>query len=184
MDKEKIIIRLSTQADTIKAHVNRLKKSGYNVHSLDVDMLRKKTIEFYELVFELEETFSVAEPVTKKVVIPEPEPPVSEIKVQEVEVIPVILEEETPVIEETVEVVEKLEVVEEPVIVEPVVVPPPPPEPEPTVTQSPPVIEKPEPVREMETEEKLPEMPESHSTSPQTTYDLFAGNSDHPVAEK
>lgn len=188
MDKEKIIIRLSTQADTIKAHVNRLKKSGYNVHSLDVDMLRQKTIEFYELVFELERTFNAAEPEPEKVVIPvtEPsivQPTVSEIKVEDTEVIQDVAEEEKPVEEKPVEVVEKLEIVEETVIVEPVVVLPPSPEPEPTVAPQEPVIENPEPVSEIESEENLPEPPEHHSPSPQTTYDLFAGNSDHPVAE-
>ena len=32
MDKEKILIRLSTQIDTLKAHINRLKRDGYKVH--------------------------------------------------------------------------------------------------------------------------------------------------------
>ncbi len=57
MGKEKTLIRLGTQIDTLRAHINRLKKTGYKVHSLDVDMLRNKTIEFYEMIFELEELY-------------------------------------------------------------------------------------------------------------------------------
>jgi len=193
MDKEKIIIRLSTQVDTLKAHVNRLKKSGYNVHSLDVDMLRQKTIEFYELVFELENNVNDVETEPEKIVVPDAEPsitqpPVSENEVEDVEVIQEEIVEEKPAEDETVEVVEKIETIEEVVIEEPVVVPPPPsepePKPEPKVAQPEPIIEKQVPVKEIEPKEKPSEQPEDNTSSPQTTYDLFSGNSDNAVAEK
>ncbi len=185
MDKEKLIIRLSTQIDTIKAHVNRLKKSGYDIHSLDVDMLRKKTIEFYELVFELENNSSeIAKP--EKAIISEPvetTPPVSEIKEKEIVIIPEEKEEDKPNEADSTEIIEQPEIVEETKIEE-VVVEPTPPEPEPIVTQPQPVVEPSEPVPEKITKEKLPEIPPEDTSSPQTTYDLFSGNSDNPVAEK
>ncbi len=65
MDTEKIIIKLSAQVDNLNAHINRLKKIGYKTHILDVDMLRQKTIELYELVCELE-TFTNKKVDTQK----------------------------------------------------------------------------------------------------------------------
>jgi len=130
MDKEKEILKLSTQIDTIKAHVNRLKKSGYSIHSLDIDMLRQKTIEFYELVFELENLISENE-ASKKIVSHTPEIPIPEVEDEH---------EETEVINEP-EIIEKKVVVEKTIIPEPVAPPEPEPIPEPVVIQSPPVEE-------------------------------------------
>ena len=137
MDKEKKIIRLSTQIDTIKAHVNRLKKSGYSVHSLDVDMLRQKTIEFYEQVLELENIIN-ENVKPEKIVISDTEPliatsPVSEVRVKDVE----IDHEETVLIEES-EIIEKKEVIEKTEVTEPVVPIDPAPVAEPIIIQSPP----------------------------------------------
>ncbi len=50
METEKIILQLANQVEIIKAHINRLKKPGYSIHELDIELLRNKTYEFYDLV--------------------------------------------------------------------------------------------------------------------------------------
>ena len=184
MDKEKVLIRLSTQVDTLKAHINRLKREGYKVHSLDVDMLRQKTIEFYEQVFELEELFDIKEkPIAHKAPITKPK--VTEIILEDVEVV----ENKEEMISA---VIHKPDIIEEKTIVEPVVsLPQPEPEleiisqptvqevvPEPTIFFADKVEKKPEPIIEKERVE-----PEKIATK-QTTYDLFSGGSDNRIAEK
>ncbi len=54
MDKEKFLLRLSLEIDTLKAHVNRLKPAGYNIHPLDMELLRKKATELYDLMLDFE----------------------------------------------------------------------------------------------------------------------------------
>jgi len=54
MDKEKLLLRLSLEADLFKAHVNRLKPAGYVIHQLDIELLRKKATDLYDLVVEFE----------------------------------------------------------------------------------------------------------------------------------
>ncbi|MFA5419141.1 MAG: hypothetical protein WC341_11850 [Bacteroidales bacterium] len=54
MDKEKLLLRLSLEIDLFKAHVNRLKPVGYVIHPLDVELLRKKATEVYDLVVQLD----------------------------------------------------------------------------------------------------------------------------------
>jgi len=134
MDKEKIINRLSAQTDTIKAHVNRLKKSSYSVHFLDVDMLKKKTIEFYELVFKLEQHIDDNAISDKK------DEPVSENLITEAEI-----NHEDPVVIKETETIEKKEVTKEPEIADPVV----PVDPEPVVEQV--IVQTPSTEEELET---------------------------------
>ena len=198
MDKENLIIRLSTQVDTLKAHVNRLKKSGYNIHSLDVDMLRQKTIEFYEMVFDLENILN-ENIVPEKKVIPNTEPtvvisPVSEVEEKDIEV---DLEEQIvnkePKINEKTEVVEETKITEpvipdEPeLVIEPIIAQKPPPEEELETEIAEPVIEPPSSdKKEIETiVDEVSENEEMEQIQPQqTTYDLFSGNTESPVAEK
>ncbi|MDP2723643.1 MAG: hypothetical protein Q8O72_12885 [Bacteroidales bacterium] len=54
MDKEKLLLRLSLEIDLFKAHVNRLKPTGYVIHPLDVELLRKKATEVYDLVVQMD----------------------------------------------------------------------------------------------------------------------------------
>lgn len=54
MDKEKFLLRLNLEIDTLKAHVNRLKPAGYNIHPLDMELLRKKATELYDLMLQFE----------------------------------------------------------------------------------------------------------------------------------
>ena len=54
MDKEKLLLRLSLEADLFKAHVNRLKPAGYVLHPLDVELLRKKATDLYDLVVQFD----------------------------------------------------------------------------------------------------------------------------------
>jgi len=159
MDKEKTLLRLSTQIDTLKAHINRLKKDNYEIHQLDVEMLKKKTIEFYELVFELEapvvekeggeiknEPEVKVEEVVEEVIEPEVR---AEKKVEKVD------EKPKAEIEKVVEVEVEKEIIE-------------------------PVVEKQEPEPESEINET--EVPEAEVK--QTAYDLFSGSADSAVVEK
>jgi hypothetical protein len=77
--------------ESVKTHINRVKKSTYSVNKLDVDLLKQKTIEFYELIFELEKTLNVSTFDTDKITSDE-EPStegtsVSEKKAIEIEII-------------------------------------------------------------------------------------------------
>ncbi len=54
MSREKLLTDLNYKAKSIKAHINILKMNQLDIHMLDVDMLKKKTVELYDLVFELE----------------------------------------------------------------------------------------------------------------------------------
>lgn len=53
MDKEKILLRLSAQVNTLKAHIKRLQKQDDEIHSMDMDIMRKNILELYEMIFEL-----------------------------------------------------------------------------------------------------------------------------------
>ncbi len=188
MDKEKRIIRLITQIDSIKAHVNRLKKSGYNVHTLDVDMLRQKTTELYEQILELEYLIPENEITQKK------DSPVAENMIAKI-----VVDNEDPIVIEEHEIIEKEEIIDETEIIEPDVTVEQVPVVEPIIVQSPVVQEEleikvAEPViapttsveKEIETiADDISENEEMDQTQPQqTTYDLFSGNTESPVAEK
>lgn len=180
MDKEKIIIRLSTHIGTLNAHIKRLKKSGYNIHSLDIDMLRQKTIEFYELVFELETLIDKNTDLTKHNVKPHKDKVSEELK-EEVEInIEGSVEEKMA--NTSSEVEEKEEVIEESKIDEPVLTPTPSVS-EPKITEPPPIL-----VEEIETviikKVELEEPDVNKNPAQQTAYELFSGNTDKPVADK
>ncbi len=177
MDTEKIIIKLSAQVDNLNAHINRLKKIGYKTHILDVDMLRQKTIELYELVCELE-TFTNKKVDTQKPDLIAPE----KIQHEELKEETVVTKEE-PIVDKIIEpqneVSQKVEVVEETEIIEPVATPPP-------VLLEP--ISTESPAQEVEAftkdEIKVEEPEVIQKPSQQTAYELFSGNHDNPVADK
>lgn len=196
MSREKLLTDLNFKAKSIKAHINILKMNQLDIHMLDIDMLKKKTIELYDLVFELERL------IDKK-----SKNKISDSQKQSQVVEPTFVE--APIIEETIKTDETVhkQVVED-VIVEERVVPE-------IVESVPPVIEQ-EPVLEIEPEAKNISEPivttppveekteeskksidleiiEEEGSSPisiepaqptQTTYDLFSDNSEHVVAEK
>ena len=54
MNKEKFLLNLNLELDTFKAHVNRLKPADYAIHPLDLELLRKKVFELYDLVLSFE----------------------------------------------------------------------------------------------------------------------------------
>ncbi len=195
MDTEKTLLKLSTQIDTIKAHINRLKKSNYNIHSLDVDMLKQKTYELYDLIYDLEDP----QPTKEEVIV-------EDVKIEEKQVVETKVEqkkidepkiEEKPIIvkPETSQVVEKeipaqvVEfVIEEPdqeEVVPPIVekVPEPVVEsiPEPEIES----ISEPD-VEKSPVEETVPEPmnEEEAASTQQTNYDLFSGSSDNAIAER
>jgi len=204
MDKEKLLLELNNQIEAIKAHISRLKRNERNIHMLDVDMLRKKTIELYEMVSELEQLVHNSS-TAKTNKIPEIIPPTIETNVAE----PSVIEEDVVVngieaetkkaIIENKPKAEKLEIIEEDVTIEEIVIPK-------TVTpilEEIPVIEPelipelvkitPPPVEEKVQEPILADIVEpdkndivelDKSQPQQTTYDLFSGNSDNVVAEK
>ncbi len=203
MDKQKTILRLSSQIDTIKAHIVRLKKRNYEIHSLDIDMLRQKTYELYDLIHELDNPQSTnVEVVVEDVEIEEKqvtETIVEEEKIEKPKVEPKPIknnEEASQVEEKEIESAKKEIVVEEPVKeevveieIENVTQPAVENIPEPIIETVPePIVETvPEPIVEtLTSEELLPESiteDESHSAK-QTTYDLFSGSGDNAIAEK
>jgi len=182
MNKEKTIIELNNQIELIKAHVNRLKRNENNIHILDIDMLKKKTYEFYDLVFELEH--AVAEgSATQKKVIHNIKPQAKESE----------KEYNKPVIEKTIvpDVVKKskIETLTEPVVaaipevVEPEIVKKP--MPKIVITnKTEKTLTKPEPQPEPHSQPHSQSQPQPKSEPQQTTYDLFSGNSNNVVAQK
>ncbi len=185
MDKEKALLSLSNQIDIIKAHINRLKKSSYNIHPLDVDMLKKKTIEFYELVFELENPSEINEEVIIEDVVVEKGPSVEElvdeVKIEDEVVIepkpePVAIIEKTPIIEKDIEIEAPIKevVVEEEQIEEQV---------EEVLEQEVNIIPEPD-VEAMPKVIPLQEPEKPLVTKKQTTYDLFSASADGAIAER
>lgn len=73
MKKEKIILQLGVEIDTLKAHIQRLKRDNYKLHQLDVELLQQKTRQFYDMLFELEnqvETQIIASSHSKSIASP------------------------------------------------------------------------------------------------------------------
>lgn len=191
METEKIILQLANQVETIKAHINRIKKPGYSIHELDADLLRKKTLEFYDLVNCLSD--NVAPKKGQVAYVPKKE----HVKIKE-EVV------ESEAVEEIhVEEPEKISVKEkeiEKVVVAPSVIENVPP----VVVEDKPAAPEPAPIVEDEvvnvapkpdsviTDDKLPVIEEevaedveiTNHAHVQTTYDLFSENGDNTVIEK
>jgi len=204
MDTEKLLLELNNQAETIKTHISRLKRNERNIHILDVDMLRNKTIELYEMVSDLEQLVEnsskaklvkphkIAPPATVSQLI---KPPVIEDIAIDIDTSP----EVNKVKIETIPEVEKQEILVEDVTIEQTVIsevikpapekPPvaePKPKPEPAQTNTPLVAEKiQEPILAKTVVEEKSESVEQEKPLPQqSTYDLFSSNSDNAVAEK
>ena len=181
METEKIILQLTNQAEVLKAHLNRIKKPGYKIHELDVDLLRKKTYEFYDLVSELAD---VVEPKNTLKYIPKEE----RIRKKEVEEISRKVEDivpekvnpvELPVQEEKNEEFSKQVVKKEPDVVQTVVEK----EKKPEIEQNIKILnDNQQKIQAPVEEAKKTEMPKP--VAQQTTYDLFAESGDNPVAEK
>lgn len=183
MEKEKIIIELSNNIELVKTHVSRLKKYTYNVNKLDVDMLKQKTIEFYELVFELEKTLSTST-FEGDEIVPDNELDSEETFIPEEKAIGMeVILEETPkeneiLKEELIEEVKKAEEVFDEIVDENTL----PPDPEPLIINQPSVTEQ--PMAKEQTEDNTIEQNKATNLPPQTTYDLFSGSSENAVAEK
>ena len=207
MDKEKILKELYSQNESIKAHINRLKKNNYDIHILDVDMLKKKTIELYDMVFALDSLVSQKLPsFQNEIHVPKP-PVVETLESKE----PIEIKQDTSIDEPTLEdsksefVENKPEVPEEGVIDDvvveevviddsvKVVIAPPIEEPEATVSpkslfkDETKVESNPDVVSEKDSKIEAEEVKSvvSKSEHPkQTTYDLFSVNTENAVAEK
>ncbi len=54
MSKEKLLLQIGLEIDNLHAHVRRISKVGYALHSLDIDMLQQKMQSLYEMLFTLE----------------------------------------------------------------------------------------------------------------------------------
>ncbi len=81
MDKEKFLLRLSLEIDTLKAHVNRLKPVGYKIHPLDMELLRKKALDLYDLMLQFEMyPDKVADIQTKPKVVIEKKPEIQPVE--------------------------------------------------------------------------------------------------------
>ena len=175
MDKEKSLLRIATNLDTIKAHINRLKRAGYKVHALDVDMLRTKAIDLYDQILELDELTDRKQsdnlPDYKEQEV-KPQIPKPEIKEEK----PVV---EIPTEPEEESVPEQIEEVSDVVIEDK-------PEENHQVEQM-----DDEPKEEELKEGEVAEVIKPHSedaeeekVSRATAYDLFSGSGDNAVAEK
>ncbi|MBC8319200.1 MAG: hypothetical protein H8E34_00590 [Bacteroidetes bacterium] len=168
MDKEKIIIKLITHIDTVKAHVNRLKKSNYNIHPLDVDMLRQKTTELYALVFELEQFIDKNKGHKESHIV---DISVVESRGQNIDV-----NIEEPV-ENLIDDNPHNEIVETEIAIEPQIS-----ESDETSPPAEPAIHHTSEKNERET--LTVEVEEKQTKLHQSTYDLFSVNTDHHIAEK
>ena len=204
MDREKLLLELNQKAKSIKKHINRLKNNELYIRKLDIDMLKKKTVEFYDTVFELEQLVAnssdlkrnkapdanqvVAEtPDTEPLVIKE-SPIITEVVSEEIIIKEETITEDSPNVI-TSEVIEEDVVIEEVVITELVVSPPPIDDhiteseviPEPIVPTTPTYYKVQEPiVVDVVDKEKEPPV----APTKQTTYDLFSENTENVVAEK
>ena len=201
MEKEKILLELNNQAKTIKAHISRLKRNERNIHMLDIDMLRDKTIDLYEMVSELEQLIhnsseikadQTPEVIPPTIENPAIEPPVIEEPVNDIEDVRKI---EKVILETIPETIEQ-EIIEEDVIIEESPIPE---SVTPTTEETPVVEPKPEPVETAPQVEEIiqesivvdiveqeePEIVETKNPQiKQTTYDLFSENTESPVAER
>ncbi len=54
MNKEKLLTNIKDNLDAFQAHIQKIKTSGYMLHRIDIDLFRKKTLEVYEHLNELE----------------------------------------------------------------------------------------------------------------------------------
>jgi len=204
MDREKLLLELNYKVKSIIEHINRLKDNELDIHKLDVDMLKKKTVEFYDTVFELEkhvdnrsESYRNIDPDVDQVAVEtyDTEPPVIKESPATTEVVSdeIIIKEDV-IIEDSTNVITN-DVVEDDVIIEEVDIP------EPTVSP-PPIIEHipkpeviPEPIVPTTLVDEIVQEPivvdvadteQKPSVAPpkQATYDLFSGNAENAVAEK
>lgn len=202
MDKEKFLLRLSLEIDTLKAHVNRLKPAGYNIHPLDMELLRKKATELYDLMLEYEMK-PVQNPVNvdvkptipiEKTEIPAPQVVPEEIPTEvkktgdeQEKVSPVVTEK--PIADDVfVQKEEEIIILPEPKVEEPVVQTP---IEKPTI-ETPVIEKKPEEVIDLDIPEDItepvitePQKPIPPKAEPvKTTLDLFSTVSDNRVANK
>jgi hypothetical protein len=168
MEKEKIILQLGVEIDTLKAHIQRLKKENYKVHPLDVELLQQKTRQFYDLLFKLENEIKTKEDHTAPLPPKKEAPPKPEIKTPPP---PVVEKPEEKPEEKTIgiEEVEKEETVQAEIPLD-VAAPK-----EVTEEKQP----EPEPVKE--------EPPEKTTETPQETkshFDLFSESSTATISDK
>jgi len=54
MNKEKLLSNIKDNLDAFQAQIQKIKISGYMLHRIDIDLFRKKTLEVYEHLNELE----------------------------------------------------------------------------------------------------------------------------------
>ncbi len=180
MDKEKALLKATINLDTIKAHLNRLKKPGYTIHSLDIDLLKTKSVELYDQILSLDEFIEnrMEKPAETKAgivhkqkhVIADEEP---EVIKKEDEAIPKVEGDKNPE-----EEIEKEEAIVEDVKVTEVNIPIPKVEVVPSETQ--------EEGKEESTNKAVSETGDESSKSKTgaTTYDLFSESAESAVAER
>jgi len=52
--KEKLFQNIENNLDTLQVHIKKMQKENFNLHSIDVDLLKKKTLDLYEKLHELD----------------------------------------------------------------------------------------------------------------------------------
>jgi len=66
MNKQQLLMDISLEVDTFNAHLKRLSKSGYPLHTLDVDFLQEKIRLIYERILDLEQFVEVKKKITEQ----------------------------------------------------------------------------------------------------------------------
>lgn len=125
MNKSNLLLGISLDIDTFKAHLKRISKDGYKLHELDKDLLLQKTRDLYDNILKLETVLPEKEVVETvkdtfvKEEIVKPEPEKVELEIQQPK--PLRSEKEEPVIVEKEEVLieeSKTEITDQPKVVE------------------------------------------------------------------
>jgi len=181
MNKSNLLLGISLDIDTFKAHLKRISKDGYKLHELDKDLLLQKTRDLYDNILKLETAGEVnkkpvEKPETKTVlsetvvvetakeiivekVVVMPEPEKVEIEIQQTE--STIVEKEEPI------VVEKETVIAEEI--------------KPEVAELPKAVaEKVEPEQTIQQESGM----DLFSTNQSTISDRFVGKDEKSLADK
>jgi hypothetical protein len=52
--KEKLFQNIENNLDTLQVHIKKMQKENFKLHSIDVDLLKKKTLDLYEKLHELD----------------------------------------------------------------------------------------------------------------------------------
>jgi len=201
MEKEKILNELNNQAEIIKTQITKLHINELTISLLDVDLLKKKTVEFYDMISKLEQLIEKSSNIDVKITpdIVTPKEEILPIETPDDEKLTTKVENVNDEIIEKLnidnlseiikdEVVENTLAIKETIIDKPVIASPSTNEIEPESTSIPKLILQTPSEEEKAENPTIVEKIENRETQSvkleQTTYDLFSENIENVVAEK